>query len=106
MLFRTWRSLALAAGDTVALLASVAVASYVRLGDYGLTLLWTDNGPYKALLIVVICQICLHYGDLYDIRGVVDPRDLLLRLLQPLGVASLILAVLYFWFPDLIIGRG
>src|SRR4029077_15707959 len=32
--------------------------------------------------------------------------DLTVRLIQSLGAASLILALLYFWFPDLIIGRG
>ncbi len=106
MFFKTWRSVVLAAGDTIVLLGAVMAATYLRLGEYGWTLLWDESGPFKAFLIVAICQICLHYADLYDLRGVVDPRDLLLRLLQPLGVASLILALLYFWFPDLIIGRG
>ena len=58
------------------------------------------------LLIVGVCQVCLHYADLYDLRAIVDTRDLLVRLLQALGATSLILAVVYFWFPDWIIGRG
>ena len=33
-------------------------------------------------------------------------RELFIRSLQALGAASLILALLYFWFPTLIIGRG
>jgi sugar transferase (PEP-CTERM system associated) len=43
---------------------------------------------------------------LYDLRTIDDTRDLLVKLFRALGAASLILALLYFWFPDLIIGRG
>jgi sugar transferase (PEP-CTERM system associated) len=53
-----------------------------------------------------VCQICLHYSDLYDLRGIIDLVDLAVRLLRALGVAALILAFAYFWFPDWIIGRG
>jgi sugar transferase (PEP-CTERM system associated) len=35
-----------------------------------------------------------------------DRRELVIRILQAVGSASLVLAVLYFWFPALIIGRG
>src|SRR5262249_12058764 len=43
---------------------------------------------------------------LYEISGVAGMRDLLVRLFQALGATSLILAVIYYWFPDWVIGRG
>jgi sugar transferase (PEP-CTERM system associated) len=43
---------------------------------------------------------------LYDLRTVRDRRDLVIRLLQALGATSVVLAVLYYWVPSLIIGRG
>src|SRR5262245_720757 len=106
MFFKTWRPVVLVLGETGLLLAAVWGGTYVRLGDYGVSLLWTTEGFRKALLIVGACQGCLYYTDLYDLRGTVDLVDLAVRLIQALGATSLILALLYFWFPDWIIGRG
>ena len=58
------------------------------------------------MLIAFVLQVCLHYCDLYDLRTLADRRDLLTGLLRALGAASLILAILYFFIPTLIIGRG
>src|SRR5438132_14273242 len=106
MFFKTWRPIVLVFVETSLLLAAVAAGTYIRLGDYGMTLLWTTEGFFKALLIVGVCQACLYYADLYDLRGSVDLVDLTVRLIQALGATSLILALAYFWFPDWIIGRG
>jgi sugar transferase (PEP-CTERM system associated) len=106
-MFRTrWRSIVLAAGETSLLIAAVGAATYVRLGDAALPMLADVQGMLRVLLIVAVCQISLHYADLYDLRAVADIRDLLVRLLQALGAASVILAVVYFWLPDWMIGRG
>ena len=66
-----------------------------------------ENGWWKAVLVAAVCQMCLYYADLYDLRVVADRRELFVRALQSLGAASLILAVLYYLFPDLLgLGRG
>lgn len=106
MFFKSWRASVLVLGETILLLMAVAGATYVRLDDYGWELLWTSPGFFKALLIVGVAQVCLHYADLYDLRGITDLVDLTVRLIRALGVAALILALGYYWFPDLIIGRG
>jgi sugar transferase (PEP-CTERM system associated) len=61
---------------------------------------------WRASFIAAVLQVCLHYCDLYDLRTLSDRRDLVTGLLQALGAASLILALLYYWVPVLIIGRG
>jgi sugar transferase (PEP-CTERM system associated) len=61
---------------------------------------------FKALLIVGAVQLCLYYFDLYDLKYFRSRLELTIRLLQSLGVSSILLAVLYYAFPDLIIGRG
>ena len=61
---------------------------------------------WRASLIAAVLQIALHYCDLYDLRTLSDRRDLVVGLIQALGGASLVLAVLYYWLPQLIIGRG
>jgi sugar transferase (PEP-CTERM system associated) len=43
---------------------------------------------------------------LYDFRTLSDRRTTAIALLRALGAASLILALLYYWVPNLVIGRG
>jgi sugar transferase (PEP-CTERM system associated) len=61
---------------------------------------------HKALLIVAAVQLSLYYFDLYDLKIFRSNFELGIRLLQSLGVSSIILAVLYYLFPFLIVGRG
>ncbi len=86
------------------IVAAVALAVVVRLpAEHGLASpdLW-----WRASLIGVVLQVCLHYCDLYELRSLSDRRDLVIRLLHALGAASVILALGYYWLPVLIIGRG
>jgi exopolysaccharide biosynthesis polyprenyl glycosylphosphotransferase len=57
-------------------------------------------------IVVVVCELALYYCDLYDLQIVSRRSVLFVRLLQALGAACLILALLYFWDPDLSLGRG
>src|SRR5712691_11690346 len=100
------RSMVLIAGESCLLVAAVAISGFLRLGDDAGTLLAFNNGLLKLLLVVAVCQLCLYYNDLYDLRTIGDSRDLFVRLVQSLGTTSLMLACVYYWFPDLIIGRG
>src|SRR5205814_741268 len=106
MVTRTWRSVVLLVGETGLLVLAVALATYLRLREDAWTLFADPQGLLRVLLIVVVCQLCLHYADLYDLRTIADSRDLLVRLFQALGATSLILAGVYFWFPEWVIGRG
>jgi sugar transferase (PEP-CTERM system associated) len=60
----------------------------------------------KILLITFVCQICLYYNDLYDLKVVDAFKELGIRLIQALGVAAIILACVYFVLPETIIGQG
>jgi sugar transferase (PEP-CTERM system associated) len=100
----TWRSSTLIMTETALLLGAVAAGVYMQfgtmpeLGDAGLL-------P-KALLIVIVCQLCLYWGDLYDHPRASNHLELLVRTLQALGATCLVLAALYTLFPALIIARG
>jgi sugar transferase (PEP-CTERM system associated) len=102
----TLRSLTLVVFETALIVAAVGVAAYIRLGDWAWGILVHDNGAAKTLLAAGIAQACLYYADLYDLRLASDRPELFVRIIQALGAASFILAVVYFWFPALIIGRG
>jgi sugar transferase (PEP-CTERM system associated) len=60
----------------------------------------------KSLLIVLIIQGSLYYFDLYNFRIFRNNLQFILRLFQALGVSSIFLATLYYFIPELIIGRG
>ena len=47
----------------------------------------------------VVCQLCLYYNDFYDLTLVHSNRELIVRLLQAAGAASIVLAALYFAVP-------
>jgi sugar transferase (PEP-CTERM system associated) len=102
----TGRSLAFVVFETFLIVSAVAVAAYVRLGDWAWQILQEEHGVPKALLIAGVCQVCLYYADLYDLRLVSDRRELFVRIFQALGSASFILAAIYYWAPGAIMGRG
>lgn len=60
----------------------------------------------KIFLIALVCQTCLYYNDLYDLKVIDNFQELGIRLLQALGAAAIILAVVYVVFPKAIVGSG
>ena len=100
------RTVTLVMFESLLIITAVAVSVRLRLGEEGWLPFLVENGIGKTLLIVGVCQLCFYYADMYDARSYGDRRELFIRLIQGLGAASFVLAVLYFWFPALIIGRG
>ena len=100
----TLRSLTLVGFETLLIVVAIAVAAFVRLGTGDVLL--TNLGTAQIVVVAVVTQGCLYYGDLYNLRVVADRRELFINLFQALGTASLILAALYYLFPMLVIGRG
>ena len=106
MFNKTWRSFILVLGETALLVAAVVIASVVIGGSQAWELL-TDNTAFlRVLLIVVVCQLCLHYTDLYDLRTIQTRGDLATRLMRAIGATSLILGIAYWLFPLLVVQQG
>jgi sugar transferase (PEP-CTERM system associated) len=94
------RSLTIFAGELLLIFGSVALAaSLQRTADLSESL-------WKIALVTVVCQLCLYYNDFYDLTIVQSNRELVVRLLQAVGAASIVLAALYFSVPALMIGDG
>src|SRR5215467_2655382 len=106
MFIRTPRSIVLLTGETCLLLAAVVAGMFVRLGTVTLSILSAGGGIFRVCLIVAVSQLCLHYADFYDLPRIHDFRTLLVRLFGAIGATSLILALVYSWFPRSIIGPG
>jgi len=92
--------------ESLFILGMVVLGAYLRF--------FSDPGSFsnyeglfpKALLIVALVQLCLYHFDLYDLRIFRSNLELSIRLLQSLGVFSILLAAIYYLFPVVIIGRG
>lgn len=59
----------------------------------------------KAFLIALICQICLYYNEMYDVKIVEDYHVLLGNMARALGSASIILSGVHFVLGDEIISN-
>jgi len=92
--------------EAVLITTAIVGAAYVRLGEGAWQLMATSEGILKVLLVAWVVQACLYYAELYDVRRFSDRRELFVRIIQALAAASFLLAALYFWFPELIVGRG
>lgn len=83
------------------------VAVYLRLGNQeGQIELFLRWGFVKAGLATFFCLIAFYLFDLYDFVVMHDRRELVLRLVQALGLAWIALALSFYAFPQLMLGRG
>lgn len=93
--------------ETVIIYGGIILAVYLRVGFDGASFeLIVKNGLWKAALASLICISLLYLYDLYDLALVNNRRELFLRLLQSLGIAWAVLALMFYFAPPLMIGRG
>ena len=82
-------------------------AVYIRFGTTdGSFELFEKNGFLKAALAAFFCLAAFYLFDLYDFLVMHDRRELVLRLIQALGLAWIVLAFSFYTFPWLMLGRG
>ena len=106
MFNKTWRSFILVAGETVLLVGAVVISSILIGGSQAWELVTDDTAIFRVLLIVMVCQLCLHYADLYDLRTITTRGDLATRIIRAIGATSLILGIAYWLFPLLVVSQG
>jgi exopolysaccharide biosynthesis polyprenyl glycosylphosphotransferase len=103
-------------GKTLVLIASEAALIACGL-VFATALRFMDAGVFREeitrpgvllryAIVIVVCGLALYYYDLYDLQIVSRRSVLFVRLLQALGTACLFLAMVYYWSPDLSLGRG
>jgi sugar transferase (PEP-CTERM system associated) len=101
------RIISLLIADAAILYAGVILAMYLRLGFSGSEHeLNSKNGWLKIGLAAAVCLLILYFYDLYDYVVMTNRRELMLRMVQALGIAWALLAFLFYFVPQLLIGRG
>lgn len=101
------RTTLLLLAEAAVVFGAIIVAVYLRLGmEDGHSELLLRQGFLKAALATVFCLAAFYLFDLYDFIVMHDRRELVLRLVQALGLAWIALAFAFYAFPQLMLGRG
>src|SRR4051812_26079874 len=101
------RTIGLILADAAIIYGGIFLALCLRLTlDGTLYQLDENNGWLKVTLATSVCLLILYFYDLYDYTVMGNRRELLLRLIQALGIAWALLALLFYFVPFLMIGRG
>src|SRR5262247_754001 len=82
------------------------VAIYIRFGPEAPDVLGAQRGWQKTLLVTVLILASFYLFDLYDFRLIRRGEVLLLRLSQALGIGGIALALLFYVWPQMMLGRG
>ncbi len=99
------RKIIFVTGEGVLIFLAVTLASYFLFGrDWGMMYMLEMIWP-KVLLVAVVTQICMYHNDLYEINAIHNSVDLAYKLVQSIGVTSIVLAILYFLLPGMIIAK-
>jgi sugar transferase (PEP-CTERM system associated) len=92
-------------GEGILIFVAVSLSSfYFFRADTGIIDLLEIIWP-KVVLIAIVTQFSLYFSDLYEFKVTDSHIDLASRLIQSIGITSVLLAAVYFLWPDMIIGR-
>ena len=95
------RHLTVFAGELLLIAGSMGfVLHYYSPNDEFSTAFW------KGSVVSALCMLCLYYNDLYDLTVVRTTREVFIRLLQSVGSALILIAVLYLAVPWLMVADG
>ncbi|HSE31160.1 MAG TPA: TIGR03013 family XrtA/PEP-CTERM system glycosyltransferase [Pyrinomonadaceae bacterium] len=102
------RTVLLILAEAALLFGSIVGAVYLRMGNIegAAYELITKFGYWKAALVTFFCLAAFYLFDLYDFVVMHDRRELVLRLVQALGLAWVGLALSFYAYPPLMLGRS
>jgi sugar transferase (PEP-CTERM system associated) len=93
--------------EAVLVYGSIVAAVYLRVGvEDAAHELIEKHGFWKAALATFFCLAGFYLFDLYDFVVMHDRRELVLRLIQALGLAWIALALCFYFYPGLMLGRS
>ncbi len=101
------RKIALLLADAAIIFAGMVVAMNLRLGfAQARSELGSYEGFSRVVLVTSVCALVLYLYDLYDYLVTNKRRELLLMLVEALGIAWAGLALMFYLSPPLAVGRG
>src|SRR5215212_9754464 len=99
------RSLALLVFESWLTCLCGIAAIYIRFNSEAREVLTDEDGWLKILLLMIVVQGSFYISDLYDFRMIRNRTTLYLRIFQAIGMAAIILAIIFYPLPQLMLGR-
>jgi len=101
------RTVFLGVSEALLVMLAFVGAMLARLGtNDALVMLNYEQGFLKVVVVSGIFVLSMYYFDLYDSNVLSNRREVLTRVIQVLGTVSILMAVLYYVYPSLQLGRG
>jgi sugar transferase (PEP-CTERM system associated) len=101
------RTLFLGISEACLVALAFVLAAIARLGANNASLMLNyEQGGVKIFVVSVVFIGCMYYFDLYDTSILSNRREIATRLVQVLGVVCILLALIYYAYPPLDLGRG
>jgi sugar transferase (PEP-CTERM system associated) len=101
------RTLFLGISEACLVALAFVAATIARLGATDAALMLSyEQGGAKIFLVSTVFIGCMYYFDLYDTSILSNRREVLTRLVQVLGAGCILLALVYYLYPPLELGRG
>lgn len=94
--------------DAVSVVMGLLTAIGMRLRDHR-EIAHYLSGPHiiaRFALVILVFGVALYYSDLYERSTFSSGVEVFMGLLQALGSACLVLAIIYYWDEDISLGRG
>ena len=86
---------------------ALVAATITRLGPSDASSMLGDgHGSLKISVVSATFMTCMYYFDLYDSSILSNSREVFTRLIQVLGTVCILLALVYYLYPPLELGRG
>lgn len=92
-------------GEAVLIYCAVTLASFFIIGEDIDLMVLLESAWWKILLVTVVAQLSLYFDDLYEVHAVGNMVELATRLIQSIGITSIVLAIIYFLWEEAMIGR-
>jgi len=100
------RTVLLGVSEVVLVCLAFTLAVFFRMGQDADLLFADEHGLLKIALVASTYLLCMYYLDLYESTVLGNPHEVLTRQLQVLGLGSVLLAILYYVYPEAQLGRG
>jgi sugar transferase (PEP-CTERM system associated) len=100
------RTLCLVAFEGAMVYGCGLAAISMRFGAEAGIVLSSGRGWLKILLLIGVVQTAFYLFDLYDLNLIRQVTVLILRISQALGVAAIVLALIFYALPQMMLGRG
>lgn len=101
------RVVGLSVSEVAIIFGGLLLSLYIRFGEEAIEYaLYEQNGWLKITIASFFCVATMHLFDLYSFTAINNRFELIFRLCQAIGAAWIALSILFYFTPDLMIGRG